>query len=85
MSIFILLIGGHYVYKAIKVKNVFDEMHYAETQSVSGLHTATSFSNLIKAGVLKNLPRNMRNEFPDLKKERYRNEALNKNEDISFF
>ena len=38
-----LFIGGHYVYKAIKVKNVCDEMYYGSTAHVKSV-TATSIS-----------------------------------------
>ncbi|MFA8439480.1 TipC family immunity protein [Pueribacillus sp. YX66] len=43
ISVVLLFIGGHYVYKAIKVKNVFDEMYYGSTAHVKSV-TATSIS-----------------------------------------
>lgn len=71
MSIVILLIGSHDVYKVTKVKNVFAEMYYAEVQSFPKLYTSTSYSSLIKANVLKNLQKTVRDFYPDFKQEYY--------------
>ncbi|MFA8439479.1 TipC family immunity protein, partial [Pueribacillus sp. YX66] len=74
------------MYKAIKVKNVFDEMYYAEVQPVSMMYTSTSFQNLVSAQVLENLPNTVReNYLPNLYQESYKNESLKSNEGISIF
>ena len=79
--IIIFLVGlGHYMFKANKVKNVFDEMYYAEFQSFPKLYTSTSYSKLIRANILKCLPLNVRNYFPHAKNEYYRADAVNENE-----
>lgn len=80
----IFIIGsGHYLFKTIKVKNVFDEMYYAQFQSIPGLYTSTSYSGLIKADILKSLPRNVRNHYSYLKTEYYKIEAMNEGERIT--
>ncbi|MFA8440222.1 TipC family immunity protein [Pueribacillus sp. YX66] len=80
ISVVLLFIGGHYVYKATKVKNVFDEMYYAEFQSVPKLYTSTSYTELIKAGVLKSSQKNVRDFFPDFKSEYYDSQSLPESE-----
>ncbi len=78
--------GGHFVYKAAKVKNVFDEMYFAEVQPVSKMYTSTSFQNLVSAQVLENLPHTVReNYLPNLYQEAYKSDALKNNEGISVF
>ena len=65
----ILLVGvGHYMFKTNKVKNVFDEMYYAEFQSFPKLYTSTNYSRIIKANTLENLQRTVRDHYPDFKK-----------------
>lgn len=82
IGVIFLLFGGHYIFKTAKVKNVFDEMYYAEIQTVPMIYTSTSFSNLIKVGKLKNLSLNMKNEYPHFKQEIYTKESLEENEYI---
>ena len=85
ITIILFVIGGvgHYMFKENKVKNVFDEMYYAQFQSIPKLYTSTSYSKLIRENILKSLPRNVRNHYPDLKNEYYKADALNENEKIT--
>lgn len=81
--ILIVLLGGVYLFRESKIKNVFDEMYYAQFQSFPRLYTSTSYSKLIKANILENLQQTVRNFYPDLKLEYYRDEILNKYEGIT--
>ena len=75
--------AGHYIFKEVKVKNVFDEMYYAEIQTVPMIYTSTSFSNLVKSKKLKGLAKSVKNEYPHFKQEIYTEDSLEENEYIT--
>ncbi|MBA4538865.1 TipC family immunity protein [Bacillus aquiflavi] len=81
--ILVVVLGGIYLFKANQIKNVFDEMYYAEVKTVLGGYTSTSFQNL---KVLKNIPENLRaNYLPNQNREIYNDASLNSNEGMSIF
>ena len=49
--ILFILLGGVYLFRESKVKNVFDEMYYAEVQPIPKIYTSTSFQPLVVARV----------------------------------
>ena len=84
--ILIVLVGGVYLFRESKVKNVFDEMYYADVQSVPKMYTSTSFQPLLLARILKKLPNDTRkNYLPDTSLINYAEESLEANEDISVY
>lgn len=86
IGIISLLFGGHYIFKAAKVKNVFDEMYYADVQPIPKIYTTTSFQPLVVAKVLENIPDNVKKNYArNINLESYLEKALQGNESLDIY
>lgn len=84
--ILIVLLGGVYLFRESKVKNVFDEMYYADVQPIPKIYTSTSFQPLVVAKVLENIPDNVkRNYGQNINLESYLEQSLQGNERLNLY
>ena len=86
IGIISLLFGGHYIFKAAKVKNAFDEMYYADVQPIPKIYTTTSFQPLVVAKVLENIPDNVKKNYArNINLESYLEKSLQGNERLNLY